>query len=1333
MGGGAPSPPEADDSMPPPSQPHPSAGGAQRCSEGGGAPSPPEVDDSGAPPVVVGWIRGSSGGGGSCRVAVTVQGVPTAGLVDTGSSVTLVRPDVVPRGTTLQPTAVRLRTATGQLAPMVGKGLMWLCVGGKRVHHLVWVADVQDCCILGLDFLQDTGCVLDMGRGTLSFPGGPTVVMGPLAAGPPPPAWPVVQSLQLPLAAPGSPFMWPGYLPFPVSLPPMFAAGVGRPPAAPPNAPRQPLSPLAPVFTPSPAPDLSPCSACPPQMGEEMSTDAGYLQCQSTATALPDSDGSELPPGVWREEYGDLENRQQEQLRQLLVEFRGCFATDESEVGRTTMAEHVIDTSLEPPIKCRPRRLPLARQQACDKALEDLLQADFIEPSESPWAAPVVMVAKKNGDWRFCVDYRRLNDVTTKDSYPLPRIDESLDLVSGSSWFTTLDLKSGYYQVPLSPESRPKSAFCTGRGLWQFKVLSFGLCNAPATFARLMDKVLAGIPRQECLVFLDDFLVHGRSFEVALESLRRVLERIRAAGLTLHPEKCHFMRREVTFLGHRLGAEGIGTMEDKVRAVEEWPTPRDQSQLKSFIGLASYYRRHVRGFATIASPLYRLLEKDRDFTWTEGCKEAFLSLKRALCGAPVLAPPDPTLPFILDTDASSVGVGGVLSQQWPEGERVVAYFSQKLNKAERNYCVTRRELLAVVLSARHFKYYLCGRPFTVRTDHSALQWLMTFKEPEGQVARWLEELQEYDFKIEHRPGARHSNADALSRRPCAATGCRYCEKREARELERCAEGEECAAVKRIEEVVCAELQSVTDAEWRDEQERDPDLQPVLQWVEAQRRPPWEVVAPLSKAVKGLWTMFDSLRLSGGVLQRAFKTAATGEEQWQVVVPRGLQEAVLKAMHGAGGSGHFGVTKTLRRLRQSFYWGRQKRDVADFCRRCDLCVARKGPAGRSQAPLQQFPVGCPMERVGIDITGPYPRSEGGNCYVLSAIDYFTKWPEAYAIPNQEAETIADALVEGMISRFGVMESLHSDRGTNFESRVFAAMCERLGIHKTRTTPLHPQSDGLVERFHRNMGDQLAIVTSRHQRDWDRHLPLVLMACRSAVQESTECTPALLMLGRELRTPAELVFGRPPDAPAVPAGPEYARKLQDRLDSAHSFAREQLQGAAVKQKRNYDVKSRGRDFAPDELVWVYNPLRKKGRSPKLDSKWTGPCKVLEKLGEVVYRVRMPPRGRRVTLHRDRLAPYRGGPPSPDTNAPAASPPSPAAQHPPGSPPTPRGNPLPVSPAPAPLSPSRSDPSPAPLSPSPAPVPLAPTPAGSRPRRRTRPPARLGDYVVSSGALA
>lgn len=281
----------------------------------------------------------------------------------------------------------------------------------------------------------------------------------------------------------------------------------------------------------------------------------------------------------------------------------------------------------------------------------------------------------------------------------------------------------------------------------------------------------------------------------------------------------------------------------------------------------------------------------------------------------------------------------------------------------------------------------------------------------------------------------------------------------------------------------------------------------------------------------------------------------------------------------------------------------------------------------------------MERVAVDIMGPFPRTDKGNRYVLAAMDYFTKWPEAYAIPDQEAETVTDAMVEGMFSRFGAAEVVHSDQGRNFESAVFTAMCERLGMKKTRTTPLHPQSDGLVERFNRTLAKQLAILTAEHQRDWDMHLPLVLLAYRSAVQDSTRCTPALLMLGRELRSPAEMAFGKPPDALGAPPGPEYARRLQDRMESAHAFARDQLQKAGIRQKRNYDMRARGKDFTVGDLVWVYNPKRKKGRCPKLDCHWVGPCEVLEKLGEVVYRVQLPPRGRRVALHRDRLAPYRG----------------------------------------------------------------------------------------------
>ena len=1297
--------------------------------------------------------------GDFCHVPVTVEGVPCTALVDTGSTVTLVRPDVVPGWTQLEPTTVQLRTVTGGLAPMKGRGEMTLTVGGKAVRHPVWVASVQDPCILGLDFLKATGCQLDLGRGTLRFQDGPVIALSAVTP-------PVAAPTTLPAREVGTvePRATP---PFPQNpsrhqgacfpnRPPLHAHSIAvqSPPSQLETEVTAPNS--SPPLLAVPAPNSMGCSspALLPQTEEEVSL-LPQTEEEATRSAITK---------IWMENCDDLDSQQQELLWRLLVEFKDSFALREDDVGRTQLVEHEIDTGDARPIKCRPRRLPLARQEACDKAVGNMLQAGVIEPSDSPWAAAVVMVPKKNGEWRLCSDYRPLNGVTKKDSYPLPRVDESLDLVSGSAWFSSLDLRSGYYQMPLAPSARPKTAFCTGRGLWQFKVLSFGLCNAPASFARLMDQVLTGIPRQECLVYLDDILAHGPSFDAALLSLRRVLERIRAAGLKLHPDKCHFMQRQVTFLGHRVGREGISTVQDKVQAVADWPVPSTQKDLKSFLGLASYYRRFVRGFSCIAAPLFQLLHKDREFVWTDACQGAFDQLRRALSDAPVLAPADPSLPFMLDTDASGVGAGGVLSQVGADGERVVAYFSRVFNKAEKRYCVTRRELLAVVLSVRHFKYYLCGLPFTVRTDHSALQWLMSFREPEGQVARWLEELQAYNFTVVHRAGAQHSNADALSRRPCAADGCHHCERRESRELELCEEEQQqqqLKAVRRAEVVDCRELQMVSVGEWRQQQELDPDLHPVHQWVESQQRPPWEEVARLSQATKGLWSKFNSLRLIDGVLQRAWKEPATGEERWQLVVPKGLRTAVLQGMHGASGSGHFGVTKTLRRLRQGFYWGHFRRDVEDFCRRCDLCTARKGPTGRSHAQLQQHLVGAPMERVAVDVMGPLPRTNKGNVYILSVIDYFTKWPEAYALPNQEAETVADALLGGILSRFGLPDTLHSDQGRNFESRVFAAMCSRLGIQKTRTTPLRPQSDGLVERLHRTLGQQLAILTSEHQRDWDEHLPLVLMACRSAVQESTTCSPALLMLGRELRTPAELAFGRPPDAPVVPPGPEYARRLQDRLESAHAFARVHQESAGARQKRNYDVRARGRHFQAGELVWVYNPQRKKGRCPKLDSQWVGPCRVLERMGEVVYRVQLPPRGRKVALHRDRLAPYQGNalPQVPGTPRTQPQPPALHTQTPHPPQPVPDGgdpDSVPVAPWSQPTSPAPGlsllppfslhthtphPPQPVPDGGDPDSVPVAlgsqPTPPApglsllppvSRPQRARRQPQRYADFVCS-----
>uniref|UniRef100_A0A3Q3NHK6 Gypsy retrotransposon integrase-like protein 1 n=1 Tax=Mastacembelus armatus TaxID=205130 RepID=A0A3Q3NHK6_9TELE len=678
--------------------------------------------------------------------------------------------------------------------------------------------------------------------------------------------------------------------------------------------------------------------------------------------------------------------------------------------------------------------------------------------------------------------------------------------------------------------------------------MPFGLCNAPATFERLMERVLKDIPRTRCVVYLDDLLIHAKDFEQAVANVREVMTAIRGAGLRLNPAKCNLLARQTHFLGHVVSERGVATNPEKVVAVGDWPPPTNISELRSFLGLASYYRRFVKDFATIASPLHHLTDKGRRFEWSEDCAAAFQQLKAALAVAPVLAYPDPSQPFLLDTDASNVGVGAVLSQRGEAGERVVAYYSCSLSRAERNYCVTRRELLAVILAVRHFRPYLLGTKFLLRTDHASLTWLLNFRQPEGQVARWLEILQEYDFEIQHRPGRRHTNADALSRRPCLTEECRYCGRLEEWYRGLTAAAAEPEGGRGVSEPFLPE-------ELGPRQASDRVLGAVRSWLQAGTRPDWPAVSSQEPELKSLHSQWSNLELHDGVVYRRWRAPGGGSDRLQLLVPRALRPEVLRWVHGAAGAGHFGNGKTVRRLRQRFYWPGCLQDVEIHVHCCDVCTAQKGPGQRSRAPLQQYLVGAPMERVGVDILGPFPVTDAGNRFVLVAMDYFTKWPEAYAVPDQSAATSARVLVDGMFTRFGVPEELHSDQGRNFESRVFGEVCQRLGVRKTRTTPLHPQSDGLVERFNRTLSTQLAILTSQHQKDWDQHLPLVLWAYRTAVQESSQCTPAVLMFGRELRTPVDLVFGAPPE-PEIAGGPEmdYVRRLRERLTTVHQLARE-----------------------------------------------------------------------------------------------------------------------------------------------------------------------------------
>ena len=930
-----------------------------------------------------------------------------------------------------------------------------------------------------------------------------------------------------------------------------------------------------------------------------------------------------------------------EELRKCLIEFEDVFSRGETDIGHTDLVMHGIDTGNARPVKQRPRRHPVCNQQEIDRQIKDLKSRGLIEPSDSPWAANVVLVKKKDGSKRLCIDYRGLNAVTIKDAYPVPRIDDTLDALEGAKWFSTLDLASGYWQVALDEEARQKSSFVVRGGLYRWKVMPFGLSNAPATFERLMEKVLSGLQWETLLVYLDDVIVFGKTVNDEMKRLRQVFERLRKAGLKLKPSKCNLFQRSVTYLGHVVSAEGVTTDPAKVRAVSDWPTPKCVRDVRSFLGLASYYRRFIRGFATIASPLHSLTSKSKDFVWNEACQDAFKRLKEALLEAPVLVYPLPDDEFILDTDASNEGIGAVLSQVHDGVERVVAYASRKLSKAERNYCVTRKELLAVVAYLKYFRQYLYGRKVVVRTDHSSLRWLMNFKEPEGQLARWIEIVSEYDVTIQHRPGAKHANADGLSRQRCRQ--CTHCSSNKRNED--APEGGQSVpkggAGPRVRATVLQP--SIDSKSLREAQLADSSMSWVLSAKEeGNERPQWSDISSLSPASKTYWSYWEQLSMRDGVLHQRWESDDGNLVRWRLVVPEKYRDELIRELHGGKLGGHLGLKKTLAGMKQRYYWSGMTADVRSCLRQCDQCARKKPPPKRRVAPLQQYNVGGTMDRVAMDLVGPLPRTEDGNQWILVVGDYATRWIEAYALPDAKAETVATKFVCEFVCRFGIPKEMHTDRGTNFESELLREVCRILGISKTRTTAYNPKSDGLIERFNKTLITMVSMMIDPHknQRDWDKHLPFATSAYRCTPQESLGESPNMMMLGREVLLPVDLTVDHP-DRGQDGTSVDYAKELRGQIQRAHERAQERAKMSLRRQKKNYDRRATDPGIRKNEFVWLFNPAKRKGVCPKLQLKWEGPYLVLKKLSDVVFRIQRAKGAKPRVVHADRLKPYRGEP--------------------------------------------------------------------------------------------
>ena len=1193
--------------------------------------------------------------GGACwYTSVEVCEEPTEFLLDTGASVTLIDKTVYDKFRSppeLQKCDVKLIAANGEGISVYGKAFLPLTFGDTTAEHQTVVCNLSGSIgILGIDLLERLGAVADLSKGLLSLKStGATVKLHKRNM-------PVVARVTV-----AEPAVLPPHSEMIINGRPdqrRWREKIGI------VEPLRNFGGIDPILTAKCVVDSS--SGSVPVRVANLGDEPVVLN-RGTVVALikpiesieplpvPEDKGpppSSVPAHLQEMVEGACANLSPEQalkVTNLISEFQDIFVGPNGELGKTDLIKHEIDTGTARPIKQHPRRQAITRRAVVDAEVEKMLEAGAIEPSDSPWASPIVLVTKKDGSTRFCIDYRRLNACTRKDAFPLPRIDDSLDALSGSAWFCTLDLASGYWQVPVAEADKPKTAFCTRNGLFHFRVMPFGLANAPATFERLMELVLKGLTFDRCLVYLDDVIVFGRSFDETLENLRAVFVRMRQANLRLKPSKCVLFRKSVSFLGHTVSDKGIGCDPEKIEAVRSWATPSNATEVRSFLGFASYYRRFIPKFATIASPLHALTGSGK-FVWDEACTSAFETLKDKLVSAPILAYPQEEGLFILDTDASNFGIGAVLSQVQAGEEKPVAFASRLLSKSQRRYCTTMKELLAVWRFCNHFRHYLLGRKFLLRTDHKALTWLGQFKEPDGMLARWIAALAAFDYSMEHRPGTKHGNADGLSRRKCARPDCPDCQMDDS-----------------DDEIGPADLVNSVDTQvellrgegypgkleddahdipymWLDGWSRS-DIQmaqgedPVIAWfLEIKLKglpcPPRSHVNGLGPGAWALFNRFESLVVNHGILY--FKQShpqCPSMMSLRLVTPISLRKSVFKHLHSSKAGGHLGVNRSLSKVQNEFFWPGLSKDVERWCSWCADCARSKPGRVPNKANLQQQPVGFPLERMAVDLMGPLPMTKNGNLYIVVIADYFTKWAEAFPLPDKKSYTVAEAIVTEVICRLGTPHRLHSDQGGEFESHLMRDVCQLLDVGRTRTTPYRPQSDGFVERLNRTIKQMLKVLVNENRDDWDDHLPYVMMAYRATPQKSTGCTPNLMMYGREIRLPVEVMAGAtPPDTPQCAI--EYVEWVRNVLFEAFAFARRQLKTSAERQKKAYDNGLPKLKYSAGDWVWyLYKPFT----DLVMKCPWVGPCKVIRTLGEVNVEIQTGPAEKPKVVHVDYLKRY------------------------------------------------------------------------------------------------
>jgi len=737
-------------------------------------------------------------------------------------------------------------------------------------------------------------------------------------------------------------------------------------------------------------------------------------------------------------------------------------------------AEHVINLKDKSKVISLPnRRLPLAYEDKVENIIKDLLVKGVIHKSNSSFNSPIVLVPKKDGDIRLCIDYRHLNDNTEKPSFYFPDPQEIFDKLGGNTYFTTLDLVKGYYQLKMNLNSTKYTAFTTPSGHYEFARMPFGLCGAPFSFQAALHNILSDEDRQTCFIYLDDIIIFGKNRFEHDKNLIKILNKLNSAGIKLSKNKCNFSTTSVKYLGHKISSKGIETDTAKTEQIKNWPVPKSIKEIQSFLGLANYYRKFVRGFSEISAPLESCLSKKfTKFQWTNDMQQSFEAIKERLVSAPVLKYPSNTDIFILDTDASSTGIGAVLSQRDKEGnENVIYYASNRLSKTEQNYCTTRKELLAIYHYTKFFRHYLLGRRFIIRTDHKSLTWLMSWKNPSSsQYFSWISEISQFDFSIQHREGAKHNNADALSR------------------LHECKQ--------------CPFKHKENNANTISTMTQMPLLNNIKQ------------NCPINKEIlsKHLGTINnDEIEQILKYKDKIFIKRGNAMIETKTGIAKILKHCdgieIAKKLHSS--LCHLGSERMLSSLERHVFWPTMKKDCKNISNGCLICAQRKAikPISYETGSLNAFE---PFEKVFMDIAGPLPNCMGYR-YILAITDSFSKFVSLQPLKSTYSKDICETFEKHWISIFGPPSQLHTDNGTNFSSNELKQLCEKYYIKKTFTSPYNPRGNGMVERLFRTVKDMAYCSHKETGKSWPKSLHKISLAL-NLTSSSNKCSAYELLFGR-----------------------------------------------------------------------------------------------------------------------------------------------------------------------------------------------------------------------------